>query len=166
MQKKLYDMYCGRFYAFCLRYTEDEFLAQEVLSEGFLTVFESVGKYRGDGSFEGWMRMIFLRKALRKCREERRKQKLFEDSDGYDVVGENNDYGRQMDLRNVLVEALRRLPAKERAVFNMVTVDGYTFKAVAAFLKEPESTVKSWFYKAKKTMQEIIVQRLGKDFMN
>ena len=64
MQRELYQRYSPRFYALCRRYSNDDEMANSALVDGFLTVFQSIGSYRGEGSFEGWMHKIFLRKIV------------------------------------------------------------------------------------------------------
>ncbi len=60
----LYDRFAGRMYAVCLRYASRASDAADIL-QGQLSVFENLPNYRGDGSFEGWIRRIMVNTALR-----------------------------------------------------------------------------------------------------
>lgn len=55
-QRGLYELYSGKFLSICLRYIKDQDLAQDVLVEGFMKIFEKLDTYRQEGSFEGWMK--------------------------------------------------------------------------------------------------------------
>ena len=45
-------------YGVCLRYSGNVDDANDLLQEGFIKVFRNLLKFRGDGSFEGWMRRM------------------------------------------------------------------------------------------------------------
>ena len=46
--------------AVCLRYMGNREDAEDVLQEGFITLFKKLDSYQGTGSFEGWARKIFV----------------------------------------------------------------------------------------------------------
>ena len=48
----------------CIRYVGDRTLAEDILQDGFVTLFTKLDNYKGDGSFEGWARRIFVTTAL------------------------------------------------------------------------------------------------------
>ena len=64
MQNLLYRQFATKMYAVCLRYTKNAEDAEDILQEGFIKVFKNLDKFRGDGSFEGWIRTIISRTAL------------------------------------------------------------------------------------------------------
>ena len=68
-QKELYETYARKMMAVCLRYTNDRESAQDLLQDGFIKVFTAIGTYSGNGSFEGWMRKIFVNTALEYLRK-------------------------------------------------------------------------------------------------
>jgi RNA polymerase sigma factor (sigma-70 family) len=53
----------------CIRYIGDRELAEDVLQDGFITLFSKLQDYKGDGSFEGWARKIFVNTALMSLRK-------------------------------------------------------------------------------------------------
>ena len=48
----------------CIRYAGDREVAQDILQDGFITLFTKLDDYKGEGSFEGWARRIFVTTAL------------------------------------------------------------------------------------------------------
>jgi len=62
-QKALYDAYAPILYPICVRYVGRE-TGKDVLQDGFITIFDKIGTYKGEGSFEGWMRRIIVNTAL------------------------------------------------------------------------------------------------------
>ena len=64
-------MYSHTMYGVCLRYYPNAHIAQDILQDGFIRVFEKVKTYRREGSFEGWMRRIMVNTALEYHRKTR-----------------------------------------------------------------------------------------------
>ena len=67
-QRALYERYAPLMYPVCVRYVGRE-VAKDVLQDGFITVFDKISTFRGDGSFEGWLRRIFVNTALMEIRK-------------------------------------------------------------------------------------------------
>ena len=68
-QKALYDWLSPKMFAVCLRYMGDRMAAEDVLQDGFVTLFSKLDSYSGVGSFEGWARKIFVNTALMSLRK-------------------------------------------------------------------------------------------------
>ena len=64
-QKVLFDAFAGKMKTLCLRYTRDPSLADDNLQEGFIKVFTNLKQFKGSGSFEGWVRRIFIHTIFR-----------------------------------------------------------------------------------------------------
>lgn len=138
-----------------MRYIGDRILAEDILQEGFITLFMRLDSYKGDGSFEGWARRIFVTTALM----ELRKKDALKMSDELDTVrgmkadlpsqGENIGYKELMKL-------VMELPAGFRTVFNMYAVEGYSHKEIADMLGISESTSRTQFSRARALLQSRI----------
>ena len=88
----LYERYASVMYPVCVRYLGRED-AKDVLQEAFLTVFDKIGTYKGEGSFEGWMRRIFVNASLMHLRKTdvlRRTEEIDGPQEKLDAV---TDYG-------------------------------------------------------------------------
>ncbi|MGM9791911.1 MAG: RNA polymerase sigma factor, partial [Candidatus Cryptobacteroides sp.] len=68
-QKAIYDLLAPKMMAVCLRYMGNREQAEDVLQDGFVTLFSKLGSYLGEGSFEGWARKIFVNTALMSLRK-------------------------------------------------------------------------------------------------
>ena len=68
-QKAIYDSLSGKMFAVCLRYMGDRETAEDVLQDGFVSLFAKLDSFNGDGSFEGWARKIFVNTALMSLRK-------------------------------------------------------------------------------------------------
>lgn len=51
-QRKLYEAYAGKFLSLCLRYGKNRMVAEDVMIEGFMKIFEKLPQFKGTGSLE------------------------------------------------------------------------------------------------------------------
>ncbi|HEY0059147.1 MAG TPA: sigma factor, partial [Flavisolibacter sp.] len=63
MQYELYHRFGPKMFGVCLRYAGNTDEAEDVLQEGFIKIFKKIGSFRSEGSFEGWIRRIFVNTA-------------------------------------------------------------------------------------------------------
>ncbi|MFN3380856.1 MAG: RNA polymerase sigma factor, partial [Runella zeae] len=70
-QRHLYEKYSARLLAVCVRYINDKMEAEDVMIEGFMRIFEKIDQFKGEGSFEGWMKRIVVTQALMTLRSNR-----------------------------------------------------------------------------------------------
>jgi len=56
-QKTLLLKYKNKFLGICLRYVDNQEIAEEILMDSFMTIFQKIKDYK-DHSFEGWMKTI------------------------------------------------------------------------------------------------------------
>lgn len=164
MQKELYDRYSKKFYMLCRRYSRDDSTAQEVLCDGFLKIFEQIDSYRGDGSFEGWMRTIVLRCATKRYRLDMRRVEMQTGDDDVQVSYDDNDHGERMDVRNAMVCAMRKLSDIDRQIFNLIAVEGYKFKDASSLMEVNVSTLKTHYYKTLQRMRTLLAGYLGREY--
>ena len=157
-QKALYDRLAPRMFPVCLRYIGERSLAEDILQEGFITLFTKLGSYKGDGSFEGWARRIFVTTALMSLR----KKDALKMSDELEAVrGMKTEITGQVENIGYkeLMELVMSLPAGFRTVFNMYAVEGYSHKEIADILGISEVTSRSQFSRARALLQSKIKER-------
>lgn len=154
-QKFLYERLAPRMFPVCIRYIGDRETAEDVLQDGFITLFTHLDSYKGEGSFEGWARKIFVTTALM---ELRRKDAL-KMSDDLDVVkGMKAETVSQ--IQNIgykdLMNLITQLPPGFRTVFNLYAVEGYTHKDIGEMLGISETTSRTQLSRARAWLQNNI----------
>ena len=157
-QKVLYDHLAPRMFPLCIRYVGDREQAEDVLQDGFVTLFTHLDSYKGDGSFEGWARKIFVTTALM---ELRRKDALKMSDDLEVAKGLKTEVTGQ--IANIgykeLMEMVMSLPTGFRTVFNMYAVEGYSHKEIADILGISEVTSRTQYSRARAILQSKIKER-------
>ena len=154
-QKQLFDALSPKMMAVCLRYMGNREDAEDVLQEGFITLFTKLDSYQGAGSFEGWARRIFVNTALMHLR---RTDALGLSDDIQEARGlftEEATPVQQMGYRE-LMRMIASLPADARTVFNMYVVEGYSHKEIAKELGCTEATSRSKLQRARLKLQEMM----------
>ena len=79
-QEILYHQFSSKLFAICWRYAANSEAAQDLLQDGWVKVFNNIDKFRGDGSFEGWLKRIFVNTSIESFRK--KSNNLFVVSDG------------------------------------------------------------------------------------
>ena len=154
-QTKLYDLYAPKMLAVCMRYSKNREEAEEVLHEGFLRVFTYIKKFRGDGSFEGWIRKIMVNAALLRYRNKTHLNPVIQsNAAGYDVAAESNILS-SLDAKELLL-LVQSLPAGYRMVFNLYVFEGYKHREIAEALGISEGTSKSNLSDARAFLQKAL----------
>ena len=157
-QKVMYDRLAPRMFPVCIRYTGDRTVAEDILQEGFITLFSKLGSYKGDGSFEGWARRIFVTAALMYLR----KKDALKMSDDLEAArGLKAETASQVENIGYkeLMALVMSLPTGFRTIFNMYAIEGYSHKEIADILGISEVTSRSQYSRAKAILQKKIKER-------
>jgi RNA polymerase sigma factor (sigma-70 family) len=160
MQEELYRRFAPKMYAVCLRYANNTNDAQDLLQEGFIKVYKNLHRFRAEGSFEGWVRRVFVNTSIEHFRKKsaqlssvsEREENTIEDADitALDSLAEK-------DIINIVQE----LSPGYRTVFNLYVVEGYSHKEIGELLGISEGTSKSQLARAKSILQKKITQYLN-----
>jgi RNA polymerase sigma-70 factor (ECF subfamily) len=158
MQEELYKKFSPKMYAVCLRYAGNADDAQDILQDGFVKVYKNLSRFRGDGSFEGWIRRILVNTAIEHLRrktylkpiaEKEENTISYKETTVLDSLGEKD-----------ILKLISQLSPGYRTVFNLYVVEGYTHKEVGDILGIGEGTSKSQLARAKMILQEMVVKFL------
>ncbi len=154
MQYELYQRFAPKMYGVCLRYAGNAEEAEDILQEGFIKVFNKISSFRSEGSFEGWIRRIFVNTAIEHFRKKTYLQPITENE-------ENTVEGKYLSVLDELAEKdiiqlVQQLSPGYRTVFNMYVVEGYTHKQIAEQLGISEGTSKSQLSRAKLILQDLV----------
>lgn len=152
-RKKLYELYAPAMLGVCARYGNNKDTARDIMQEGFIKIFTKIDSYSGTGSFEGWMRKIFITTALEHLRD----TKMFHlhvDLNEYTEVTENNAVSAVEKLSaDEIIGFINELPDGFKTVFNLYAVEGYSHAEIAQLLHIREGTSRSQFARARQLLQ-------------
>lgn len=166
-QRALYEKYAPKMMAVCLSYSKSDDSARDLLHDGFIQVFTRIGSYEGKGSFEGWLRRIFINVALENYREEKKKRRFIEEYQ-YAMSDEKNAISDDvLDIENIprheVLQMIRELPPGYRTVFNLFIFEEMSHREIGELLGINEAASRSQFFRAKSLLQKKIQTILKKD---
>ena len=158
IQELLYQRFAPKMYAVCLRYAGNTDDAQDLLQEGFIKVFRNLEKFRKEGSFEGWIRRVFVNTAIEHYR---RKTKLAVVSEKEELAIEDSSWNvlDQLAEKDIIL-LIQQLAPGYRSVFNMYVIEGYSHKEIGELLGISEGTSKSQLARAKGVLQKKVKEFL------
>jgi RNA polymerase sigma-70 factor (ECF subfamily) len=156
-QKRLYDQYSKIMYGICLRYSYTREEAKDILQDGFIKVFTKMSQFGNTGSFEGWMKRVFVNAALQHYREHK---KFMNESD---VSIANNTAQPANIIENIsrdeILNAMNELAIGYRTVMNLYVIEGYNHAEIAEMLGISEGTSKSQLSRARVLLQQLLAQK-------
>lgn len=153
-QRYLYDSYRVSMFSVCLRYAPSREVAEDLLQEGFYSVFKDLHQFRGEGALGGWIHKIMVRTALAYLRKTPKNtlQEAPDFDQSYD--GESNIIA-EMSASHIL-HLLQTLPSGYRAVFNLYAIEGYSHREIGELLTITESTSRSQYVRARQFLQKML----------
>lgn len=158
-QEQLYRLYSPKLFAVCLKYSRNYAEAQDHLQDGFLTVFDKIGQFSFQGSFDGWLKRIMINTVLQQYRNEPFLTPVKEDV-AEDIEIELDDDSISLDY---LLKIIQQLPERYRLVFNLYVLDGYSHQEIAEMLTINIGTSKSNLARAKIILREKIEQHKNEE---
>lgn len=154
-QKALYDMLSAKMYALCLRYMGDREAAEDILQDGFVTLFSKLDSYSGIGNFEGWARKVFVNTALMSLRKKDALKNTEDIDTAWNITSDDPSVIQKIGYKDLL-KMIADLPPGFRTVFNMYIIEGYSHKEIAEELGISETTSRSQLQRARTLLQSKI----------
>jgi RNA polymerase sigma-70 factor (ECF subfamily) len=137
-------------YAVCYRYAKNAEDAKDILQETFIKVFTNLKSFKGEGSFEGWIRRIAVTTSIRHYENSIRK------IDNRDIELVQEGSVQETILSEISAQeistVISNLPDGYRMVFNMYAIEGYSHKEIGEELGITESSSRSQLTRARKML--------------
>ena len=154
-QEILYRKYARKMYGICLSYAGDRDMAQDILQDAFIKIFNKIKDFNKEGSLEGWISRIVSNTAIDHLRKRTREHNYITDKEEVKEDFYEPDVIENMKAQDVL-SLVAKLPDGARIIFNLYALEGYTHKEIAEKLNIAEGTSKSQFSRARKMLMSLI----------
>ncbi|MDG2455649.1 MAG: sigma-70 family RNA polymerase sigma factor [Bacteroidia bacterium] len=155
-QQILYKQFAPKMMGVSLRYCNSKMEAEDVLQDAFIKIFDKIKTYRGEGSFEGWIRKIVVFTALKSNDKRVRK---FEPGSLENVQEQGFDAKAISMLETAnLLSILQELPEGYRAVFNLYAIEGYSHKEIGKMLDISDVTSRTQYSRAKQYLIKLLAK--------
>lgn len=159
--QSIYKLYAPKMMGICLRYMRNRQEAEDILQDSFIKVYLNIGKYRSEGSFEGWIKRIVVNTALNKLRDEANKEYSLLGDDMLEILSNNaphydKEYSYTLDE---MLNAIQHLSNMNRIIFNLAEIEGYTTQEIAEKLNLSENTIRATLSRAKAILRTNLEKR-------
>lgn len=162
-QELLYKQFAGKMLAVCMRYATDRMEAEDMLQNGFIRVFQKVADYRGDGSFEGWVRRIMVHSSIEYYRKHHKMLQVVNTDEVGNEPSVNPLATSNLDAQ-ALLGLIQQLAPGYRMIFNLYALEGYSHKEIAEMMGISEGASKSQLSRARGILKEQIAKMEGKSY--
>lgn len=155
-QELLYKHYAPKMFSVCLKYSRNYVEAQDHLQDAFLLVFDKIKQFEFKGSFDGWIKKVFINHVLQQYRN-----KTFLSLIDEDVVEEVEIEIEETISMEFLTKIIQELPDRYRLVFNLNVFENYSHQEIATSLGITTGTSKSNLARAKMILKDKIENNTG-----
>lgn len=151
-----YRRHIGKMVGVCYRYVADWTLAEDLAQDAFLTAMEKSSTFHALGSFEGWLMKIAMNQALMHLRNSPEMVEWDENLHSQEVeeIADDPELSRTEFKQEELLEAVSKLPAKQRTVFNLYAVEHYSHSKIAETLGISVANSKVLLSRARAELQQ------------
>ena len=130
-------------------------------------LFTRIEQFEGKGSFEGWMRRIFVNNAIDNIRRKKKNHLLLGEDEKMDAFSDKNmdplEIEGELDPKLVM-EAVQKLTPAYKAVFSLYVIEEYSHKEIAEMLGISVGTSKSNLAKAKQNLRKMLHDAYNKTY--
>lgn len=128
-----YRRYYGKLVGIPRRYLNNVDDANAVLNQAFLRIFQSLGQYREEGAFAGWMSTIVFRTTMSHLRSQKKAGVMvsIDESFEHPPISSGIDEGHDAEA---IYNEIARLPPPLRSVFSLYVIDDFSHQEIAKIL--------------------------------
>ena len=161
-QKELYDNFYPAMMRICLRYTAGNIQdAGSLYNRSMLKVFNRIDQYKGEGSFESWIKRVVINTCIDHGRQ-KIKFKIIELTEETDVIPLVPDIYNRIS-GNEIIKLLQELPGNARLVFNLFVMEGFSHADIGKMLDISPGTSKWHLSEARKLLMQKIKTNFKKE---
>ena len=154
--RALYDRHQCALLGFAGRILGNHADAEDAVHDAFMTLYEKVGGFRGQSSFTTW----FYRILVNACLQIRRKRGRVEELHGERELIARTERLDRFERVSAMTREVDALPMRQRMVFYLAEVEGWSLKETSRILGLREGTVRHHFFKAKESLRERLLPLL------
>ena len=160
-QMQVYQNYYKAMYNTSYRILKDEFEAEDLIQEAFLTAFTKLDTFKGEVTFGAWLKRIVINKSLTQLKKVTRYDEVRMDViPSYEVEDIEIDYS-SLEVKRV-INCLQSLKDNYRIVLTLNLIEGYDYEEIAQILNYTNENVRTTVSRAKKKLKQVLASNTNK----
>ena len=154
---QIYKDYYRAMYNASLRILKDEFEAEDIMQEAFLTAFTKLDTFKGEVAFGAWLKRIVINKSLTQLKKNNKyrdvKMEVIKDTsiETEDAI----DYS--LLHAGKVLETLNSLKENYRIVLNLHLIEGYDYEEISQILGYTNENVRTTISRAKRKLKQQLI---------
>ncbi|RQO32172.1 hypothetical protein DBR32_00730 [Taibaiella sp. KBW10] len=164
VQREFYYTYYSTLMKVSIRYAPTTEDAEQWVHDGFMKIYNNLGQYKSEGSFEGWIKKIMSRVCLDHLRASNAMKNEVDKNTVYSADEQlmkdtpvENEIHQKLSAADILL-LLKKLPEKQKIVFNLFVFEGYNHKEIAEVLTVTENHSYWLLHQARKALKSILTK--------
>lgn len=143
------EEYADNIYRFIVKNIRDKHRAEDIVQDTFTKMWE-----RHESVSYGKAKSYLYTTAYHTMLDIIKKNKRLDVKD--EIEGKESSQNAYSDVSEIIKEAVKRLPTKQRSAIMLRDYEGYSYKEIEKITGLKESQVKVYIYRARKSMKEYI----------
>ncbi len=156
-QMELYKSYYKAMYNTSFRILKDEFEAEDIMQEAFLTAFTKIHTFRAEVVFGAWLKRIVVNKSLTQLKKTNRYHEV-----KLEVVADPIEDNERIDIRYTrldktdVLNCINELKDNYRIILTLSLIEGYDNEEIAQILNYSNENVRTTISRAKKKLKQLL----------
>ena len=155
-QLDLYKAYYRAMYNTAHRILKDDFEAEDIMQEAFLTAFTKLHTFKGEVTFGAWLKRIVINKSLTQLKKNKRYQEVKMEVITNDKIEEEAIDYKGLNPKKIL-NTLQSLKDNYRVVLTLNLIEGYDYEEIAQILNYTNENVRTTVSRAKKKLKQVLL---------
>jgi len=157
--ERLFYKMKDKLYRFSIRIVKDSAVAEDVVQEVMIKLWNRREKLSEIENAEGWLMVMTRNLSIDKIRSKHHKTNSLETAfHVQDLTVKPDQQAEQSDMMKKIHEAVQLLPENQRMVFHLRDIEGLTYKEISAVLEISLEKVKVSLYRARQKLRKQLKQ--------
>lgn len=150
--KQLYDRNVDDLFRFLHQFSTDREQVADWVQMAFIKAFQSLDRFVGRSKFKTWLFQIAINEMRQSLRRSHREHDYIEPEKLYSFSEQPRSPADWISLR----DQIRKLPERQKLVFLLYEIEGYSHAEIAAMLDMAESTSRSILTRVKIDLRQTL----------
>ncbi len=138
------------------RILKDNYEAEDIMQEAFLTAFTKLNSYKGEVAFGAWLKRIVINKSLTQLKKNNRYEEVKLEVVPNDEIEDEAINYTGLNPKLVLT-TLQGLKDNYRVVLTLNLIEGFDYEEIAQILNYTNENVRTTVSRAKKKLKQVIL---------
>jgi RNA polymerase sigma factor (sigma-70 family) len=155
-QKVVYEQNYSHLLSCCIRYSENQEEAEDILHDSFIKIFKVIHKFNGTSKLKTWLTRLVINEVLMYLRKKKRLPKQTELKYDHTGISEISEEELRHFSGKEVLNSIQKLPAGYKEILCLYSVDGYTHEEIGTALNISPATSRSQLSRARKLLKEML----------